>query len=73
MSDSLLSFLKDHPFWAVCIIVFAVLPMVGAVLHIVLKGLGRRGIDNTTSMPLTPPDDNSGEAYKTQLPLDSGK
>jgi hypothetical protein len=47
MSDSLVQFFREHPFWAAFIAVFMVLPMIGAVLHIVLKALGRKGIDNS--------------------------
>lgn len=47
MSESLFQFFGEHPFWAVFIAVFMILPMIGAVLHIVLKALGRRGIDNS--------------------------
>jgi hypothetical protein len=32
---------------AVFIAVFMILPMIGAVIHIILKALGRRGIDNS--------------------------
>ena len=47
MSESLTQFFREHPFWAVFIAVFMILPMIGAVLHIVLKALGRKGIDNS--------------------------
>lgn len=47
MSESLFQFFREQPFWAVFIAVFMVLPMIGAVLHIVLKALGRKGIDNS--------------------------
>jgi hypothetical protein len=47
MGDSFGQFLSDHPFWAIFIAVFMILPMIGAVIHIVLKALGRRGIDNS--------------------------
>jgi hypothetical protein len=47
MTDSLFRFFGEHPFWAVFIAVFMILPMIGAVLHIVLKALGRKGIDNS--------------------------
>ncbi len=47
MSDSLFQFFREHPFWAVFIAVFMILPMIGAVLHIVLKALGRKGIDDS--------------------------
>jgi hypothetical protein len=47
MSESLFQFFREQPFWAVLIVVFMVLPMIGAVLHIVLKALGRKGIDNS--------------------------
>ncbi len=57
MSDSLMDFLKTNPFWAVFIIVFMILPIVGAVIHILLKAFGHRGLDNTPSIPDEPPDD----------------
>lgn len=47
MGESFTRFLAEHPFWAVFIAVFMILPMIGAVIHIVLKALGRRGIDNS--------------------------
>jgi hypothetical protein len=50
MSDNLMEFLKSNPFWAILIIVLVVLPMLGAVAHIVQKAMGRRGIDNTQSI-----------------------
>lgn len=60
MSESLLQFLKEQPFWAIFIGVFMVLPMIGAVLHIVLKALGKKGIDNSppAAIPSTPPGSN---------------
>lgn len=64
----------NHPFWALLIIVLMVLPMVGAVAHILLKAFGRRGIDNTTSFPPTPnPErgENGGPKNEKNLPLDS--
>jgi hypothetical protein len=57
MSESLLKFVKTHPFWAALVIIFMVLPMVGAILHIVLKAFGRRGIDNLPTIP----EDEPGE------------
>ena len=61
MSESLLQFFKEQPFWAIFIAVFMIIPMMGAVLHIVLKALGRKGIDNsaTTAIPPAPPGSNS--------------
>lgn len=47
MGESFGKFLGEHPFWAVFIAVFMILPMIGAVIHIILKALGRRGIDNS--------------------------
>ncbi len=60
MSESILQFLKEQPFWAIFIAVFMVLPMIGAVLHIVLKALGRKGIDNSppATIPSAPPESN---------------
>lgn len=60
MSESLLQFLKEQTFWAIFIALFMVLPMIGAVLHIVLKALGRKGIDNSppAAIPSTPPGSN---------------
>jgi len=47
MPDSLRQFFVEHPVLAVILVVFMILPMMGAVLHIVLKALGRKGIDNS--------------------------
>ena len=47
MSQSLESFFKDHPFLAIFIAIFMILPMIGAVIHIILKALGKKGIDNS--------------------------
>jgi len=47
MTKEFLQFFSDHPVWAIFIFVFMVLPMIGAVLHIVLKALGGRGVDNS--------------------------
>jgi hypothetical protein len=52
MSDSLLQFWKNHAFWTIFIIIFAILPIGGAVVHIILKAFGRKGLDNT--MPQQP-------------------
>jgi hypothetical protein len=75
MSDSLLSFFNSHPFWAVFIIVFMVLPIIGAVAHIVLKAMGRRGIDNTTpqSESFDSIKDNDLSDYTDNHPPDSKK
>jgi hypothetical protein len=50
MSDSLLLFFKAHPILAALIIVFVLLPIIGAVVHILLKAFGRRGIDNSPTL-----------------------
>lgn len=47
MSESFTGFFNEHPFLAIFIAVFMILPMIGAVIHIILKALGRRGIDNS--------------------------
>lgn len=64
MPKEFLQFFNDHPVWAILIFVFMVLPMIGAVLHIVLKALGGRGIDNSppsrADFPSDPEDDESG-------------
>lgn len=64
MSDELLHFFSAHPFWAILIIVFMALPIMGAVLHIVLKAFGRKGIDVITPDPPDPEqimtDDEAG-------------
>jgi hypothetical protein len=57
VTESLIEFLKSHPFWAILIILFMALPIVGAFLHILLKAFGRRGIDNLPTLPETPPND----------------
>jgi hypothetical protein len=45
--EPLAKFLEEHPFWAVFLFVFMVLPIIGALVHIILKALGHKGIDNT--------------------------
>ena len=57
MSTSLLEFLKSHPFWAIFLIIFAILPIGGAIVHIVLKAFGRRGLDGVSSDEAVEPDD----------------
>jgi hypothetical protein len=47
MGESFGKFFNQHPFLAIFIAVFMILPMIGAVIHIVLKALGRKGIDNS--------------------------
>ncbi len=62
MSDnSLLDFLRSNPFWAVFIIIFMVLPIAGAVIHILLKAFGHRGIDNTPTLPEEPDEEESNK------------
>ena len=56
--NSLLNFLKSNPFWAVLIIIFMVLPIIGAIVHIVLKAVGRKGLDYTS--PPEEEDDPNG-------------
>jgi hypothetical protein len=63
MGEEFTKFLSDHPFWAVFIAVFMILPMIGAVIHIILKALGRRGIDNSPpSTSVIPDTDSDGES-----------
>jgi hypothetical protein len=57
MGESFFKFLGEHPFWAVFIAVFMILPMIGAVVHIVLKALGRKGIDNSPPSVMQTPDE----------------
>jgi len=57
MGESFLKFLGEHPFWAVFIAVFMILPMIGAVIHIILKALGRKGIDNSPPSAINVPDE----------------
>jgi hypothetical protein len=75
MSDNLMGFVKIHPFWAILIIVLVVLPMLGAVAHIVQKAMGRRGIDNTQSKYDEETGNESDETpdKKDQAPTDSDK
>jgi hypothetical protein len=63
MGESFGRFLVDHPFWAVFIAVFMILPMIGAVIHIILKALGKRGIDNSPpSRRSVPPSENDQDS-----------
>jgi hypothetical protein len=59
LDGSLLDFFKKNPFWAIFIIVFTILPIVGAVVHILLKAFGRRGLDTTDQLSLE--DDKSDQ------------
>lgn len=64
-----MKFLGDHPFWAIFIAVFMILPMIGAVIHIVLKALGRKGIDNSPPSAMKiPDDDENGESSELKPP-----
>jgi hypothetical protein len=68
MSESLFNFFREYPLWAVFIAVFMILPMIGAVLHIVLKALGRKGIDNSPPglnlTALSEGEDSAGEGER---------
>ena len=75
MSNNLVSFFQAHPFWAIFIIVFMVLPIIGAVVHIILKAMGRKGLDNTPPAG-EPPDvteDDDISNHENHTPLDSKK
>ena len=48
MGESFGEFFNQHPFLAIFIAVFMILPMIGAVIHIILKAIGRKGIDNSS-------------------------
>lgn len=73
MSESLLQFFKEQPIWAIFIAVFMILPMIGAVLHIVLKALGRKGIDNSPPATIqSVPPGSKGESDKRKSDESSG-
>jgi len=59
--EPLVKFLEEHPFWAAFLFVFMVLPMIGAVVHIILKALGQKGIDNTVTPVIEPYPDPEEE------------
>ena len=66
MSENLIEFFKSHPFWASLIIILMVLPIIGAVIHIILKALGRRGLDNAPIESEPPPADQGGDGSAQQ-------
>lgn len=69
MGEYFTRFLGDHPFWAVFIAVFMILPMIGAVVHIVLKALGRKGIDSSPpSTPIIPEEGAKEESPDSGTP-----
>ncbi len=70
MSDSLIKFFQKYPFWAILIIIFMILPMIGAVVHIILKAMGKKGIDNTPLDETSEPDE---EDHSDHQSLDSKK
>ncbi len=61
MSESLLNFAKEQPFWAVVIVVFMLFPIIGAVFHIIMKALGGRGIDNSPPAGIPPEYDDKDD------------
>ena len=63
--EPIIEFLKEHPFWAIFLFVFMVLPMIGAVVHIILKALGHKGIDNTVT-PVIEPESDEAEKENNQ-------
>ena len=73
MSESLLAFVKSHPFWAILIIVLMVLPMFGAVLHVLLKAFGRRGLDNIPTIPEDKSGTDGSSTDRDETHIDSGK
>lgn len=68
MSESLVEFLESHPFWAILIIVLMIVPIAGALVHILLKAFGRRGIDNAPAFPGPPLTGDSGDGVPTDDP-----
>jgi hypothetical protein len=77
MSGSLMNFLKSNPFWAVIIIIFMILPIIGAIVHILLKAFGRRGIDNSPTLPEKPeeyePDDGAPAEKNEKKPPETNR
>jgi len=49
MGDNLFGFLKKHPLWAVLLILFAILPIIGLILPLFRKAFGRHGVEQTPS------------------------
>ena len=70
MSNGLLDFFKRHPFWAIFIIVFAILPMIGAITHVLLKAFGKKGIDNSPALTPGSPQAGKDTENTDDLPLD---
>lgn len=69
MGESFTRFLAEHPYWAVFIAVFMILPMIGAVIHIILKALGRKGIDNSPpSIPMDFPNEEDSQSRESEKP-----
>ena len=66
MGETFGNFLAEHPFWAVFIAIFMILPMIGAIIHIILKAMGKRGIDNSPPADFDIPD--TEENQKSQNP-----
>ena len=58
MGESFGEFFNQHPFLAIFIAVFMILPMIGAIIHIILKAIGRKGIDNS------PPSDINISSFR---------
>ncbi|MEE9552716.1 MAG: hypothetical protein V3W18_00350 [candidate division Zixibacteria bacterium] len=61
MSEALTNFFSEHTFWAVVIMIFMLLPIIGAVFHILIKALGGRGIDNSPPAGIPPEYDDKDD------------
>lgn len=68
MGDSLFGFLKSHPLWAVLIILFAILPIIGLILPLFRKAFGRRGFEQTPSPFEFSSDSGQGNSEQVNNP-----
>ena len=57
MGDNLFKFLKNNPLWAILVIFFAVLPIIGLILPLFRRAFGSRGHEKNPS----PLEFNSGQ------------
>jgi hypothetical protein len=59
MTKELLEFFKSHPLWGILLFVLMVLPILGAIIHIILKALGRPGLTPEPSPEIKSEEDET--------------
>ena len=64
--DTFVKFLGEHTVWAVFLFIFMILPIFGAIVHVIMKALGQKGIDNTITLVINPDFEDEQEQDQDQ-------